>query len=138
MALWSKSPLGDRAQVEAWFDANREEGALPVNVDLDQTRAVREFEAVTPVTPPTEGPANIGSLAAQTYHNGQLGGSVSTPADDVQSRHSGSPRLSMRAQRAPRLSRHSPLSRGSTTPGASLPQTSRANRFANDNKKLYF
>ncbi|KAG6366591.1 hypothetical protein INS49_000769 [Diaporthe citri] len=138
MALWSKSPLEDRAQVEAWFEVNKEEGALPVSVDLGQTRTVRELEAVAPVTPPTEGPANAGSLAARTYHDGQLGGSVSTPADDGQSRDSGSPRLSMRAQRAPRLSRHSPLSRGSTTPGAGLPQTSKANRFANDNKRLYF
>lgn len=138
IALWNKSPLEDRAQVEAWFEANKEEDTLPVSMDLGQTHAVRELEAVTPVTPPTEGPANVGSLAPQAYHNGQLGGSVSTPADDGQSRQSNSPRLTMRAQRAPRLARHSPLSRGSTTPGASLPQTSRANRFANDNKRLYF
>lgn len=138
MTLWNKSPLENRAQVEAWFEANREEGALPVSTNLGQTRIVRDLDAVAPVTPPTEGHANVGGIAAQTDYNGQLGGSVSSPADDRQSHHSSSPRLTMRAQRAPRLSRHSPLSRGSLTPGASLPQTSRANRFANDNKRLYF
>lgn len=138
MALWRKSPLEDRAHVEAWFEANREEGASPVSVDFDQTRAVREFDAIAPVTPPTDGPARTGNLAAQSHPNGQLDGPVSVPASEGQSHHSASPRLNMRAQRAPRISRHSPLSRGSTTPGPSMPQTSRANRFANDNKRLYF
>lgn len=138
MALWNKSPLEDRAHIEAWFEANREEGASPASMDFGQTRVVRDFDAVAPVTPPTDGPANIGNLAAQSHHSGQLDGPVSAPASEGQSHHSASPRLSMRAQRAPRLSRHSPLSRGSTTPGASVPQTSRANRFANDNKRLYF
>lgn len=138
MALWSKTPLEGRVNVEAWFEANRGEGASPVSVDVDQTRIVREFDAVAPVTPPTDGPTNVGNLAAQSHHSGQLDDPVSAPAGEGQSHHSGSPRLSMRTQRAPRLARHSPLSRGSTTPGASLPQTSRANRFANDNKRLYF
>lgn len=138
MALWGKRPLEGLSQVEAWFEANTEEGGLQASVDSRQTHAVRELDAVAPVTPPTEGPANIGSLAAQTHHNSQLGGSSSTAADDGQSRHSASPRLSVRAQRGPRFSRHSPLSRGSTTPGATLPQTGRASRFANDNKNLYF
>lgn len=136
MSLWTKSPLEARAQVQAWFEANREEGALPASMGLGQARIVGEIDAVAPVTPPTEGATNVGSLAAQTHHNAQLGGSVSSPADDGQSRHSISPRPSLRAQRAPRLSRHSPLGQGSTW--ASLPQTSRANRFANDNKRLYF
>lgn len=138
MALWSKTPLEDRAHVEAWFEASKEEGASPASMDFGQTRVVRDFDAVAPVTPPTDGPTNIGNLAAQSHHSGQLDGPVSAPASEGQSHHSASPRLSMRAQRAPRLSRHSPLRRGSTTPGASVPQTSRANRFANDNKRLYF
>lgn len=138
MTIWSKTPLQDGAHVDAWFEANREQGASPIDIDFGQTRAVRELDAVTPVTPPTEGPANFGSLTAQTHHNGQTGGSIPALADDGQSRHSGSPRLGMRAQRVPRVSRHSPLSRGSTTPGPSLLQASRANRFASDNKRLYF
>lgn len=138
MALWSKSPLEDRAHVDAWFEANREEGASPASMDFGQTRVVREFDAVTPVTPPTDGPTNIGNVAAQSHPSVQLDGPVSVPASEGQSHHSTSPRLSMRAQRAPRISRHSPLSRGNTTPGPSMPQTSRANRFANDNKRLYF
>lgn len=138
MALWSKSPLENRGQVEAWFETNKVEGASPASVDFGQTRTAIELDAIAPVTPPTEGVANIGNLAAQTAQTGPPGGSVSTQVDDGQSRHSSSPRLSMRVQKAPRLSRQSPLSRGSTTPGASLPQTSRANRFANDNKRLYF
>ncbi|KAH8765434.1 hypothetical protein F5883DRAFT_557052 [Diaporthe sp. PMI_573] len=138
MALWGKTPLEESAQVEAWFEANTEEGGHQASVGFSQTHAVGEVDAVAPVTPPTEGPGNASSLAAQTHHNSQLGGSSSTAADDGQSRHSGSSRLSVCAQRVPRVSRHSPLSRGSTTTRANLPQMSRASRFANDNKNLYF
>lgn len=138
MALWGKTPLEERAQIEAWFEANTEEGGLQASVDFSHTQAVRELDAIAPVTPPTEGSANIGSHAAQTHRNSQLDDSSSTAADDGQSRHSGSPRLRMRAQIGHRLSRQSPLSRGSTTRGENLPQTSRAIRFANDHRKLYF
>lgn len=138
MALWSSTPLEDRAHVEAWYEANREQGASPGSIDFGQTRGVRELDAVAPVTPPTDGPANVGSLAAQSHHSSQLDAAVSGPASEGHSHQSASPRLSMRAQRAPRVSRHSPLSRVPTTPGASLPQTSRANRFAKINKRLYF
>lgn len=138
MALWGKTPLKERAQIEAWFEANTEEGGLQASIDSSQTQAVRELDAIAPVTPPTEGSTNVDIHAAQTHGNSQLDGSSSTAADDGQSRYSGSPRMRMRAQLGHRPSRQSPLSRGSTTRGENLPQTSRAVRFANDNRKLYF
>ncbi|KAI3391590.1 hypothetical protein diail_7048 [Diaporthe ilicicola] len=141
MDLWSKSPLGERAQLEAWFETNRAEGMLPVSREFGQNRALREVDAVAPVTSPTEGQpnvANVASFSAEEQGNNRLGGPVSPPAGNGKLRHSNSPHLSTRPQRATRLSRHSPLSRGSLTSVASLPQTSRASRFANDNKKLYF
>lgn len=103
MAAWGSTPLEERAQVEAWFEANAAEGACGLQT--------------------IEGPAHIGSLAAQTHHGSQLG----VP-----------PRLGMRAQRTRRVARQSPTSRGGTTARPTLSQMSRASKFANDNKNLYF
>lgn len=138
MTAWTARPLEERAQVEAWFEANREEGLFPASMDPGRNRAVRELDAVAPVTPPTEGQTNAASLSGQPHDSNGLGGLVSAPAGERRSRHSGSPQLSVRPQRATRPSRQSPLSRGSLTPVTSLPQISRANRFASDNKRLYF
>lgn len=139
MAVWGNTPLKERAQVEAWFEENAAGGGLRTRVDFSQAHATGGVDAVPEATPSVVGPANIGSLAAQTHHDSQLGIPSLTAEDDGQGRHSGSPRLRMRAQRTPRRVPGQPrISRGSATARPTLAQMSRASKLANDNKNLYF
>lgn len=143
MASWARSPLADREQAYAWFEANRGEAALPAD-ENSVADVARRVDAVTPSTSSTVISNTSGRPVVHPLRNSQ----AERASNDTSAART-SQRSSLRdsTQRGmftgweeshPERTPSDPRNGGDTHAARSVSLTSKASNLARTNTKLYF
>lgn len=144
MATWAKSPLADREQAYAWFEANQGEANLPTLYEESAASIKRGVDTVTPSTSPTVIPKTSRRPVGHPLRNSQAGASASNETsvteDSQQNSHRGSTRRGMFTgwEESHPEETFSDASNEGNSHLANMSQASKASDIARANKSLYF